>query len=162
MWSMVNGGRLLGLGLALTLNACAHAKIADTDIKDTPENREVLDFVEEYRVAVESLDPNAVLALVSPDFFYEDNGNSDSSDDYDYQGLKTQLQRSFQRTRTMQLNLRVDAVEVENDSAFAELYYEFRAHNQYPSGNKWDTGTDRTRLQLIRSPEGQWRIAGGI
>ena len=158
----MQGGYFTSLGLALVLSACAHSKIRDTEIDDTDENREVLALVEEYRRAVESLDADAVLALVSPDFFYEDNGNTDSSDDYDYSGLKDSLRQSFERTRAIQLRLRVDAVEVKKDSAFAELYYEYRAHNQYPSGPKWDTGTDRTRLRLVRNPEGQWRIAAGL
>ncbi|MEL6187577.1 MAG: nuclear transport factor 2 family protein [Myxococcota bacterium] len=150
-----------GLLLALA-TGCAHSKIRNTDIDDTSENREVLKFVEEYKSAVESLDADAVLALVDPSF-YEDNGNTDSSDDYDYEGLKTHLRESFERTKAMQLILRVDAVEVERDEAFAELYYEFRAHNEYPSGEKWNTGTDRTRLRLIRSGKDQpWRIAAGL
>lgn len=150
-------------GLLLAVAAgCAHSKIRDTEIDDTPENRDVLEFVEEYKRAVESLDAEAVIALVDPSF-YEDNGNTDSSDDYDYEGLKTNLRESFERTKAMQLLLRIDAIEVERDQAFAELYYEFRAHNEYPSGTKWDTGTDRTRLRLIRSSkDAPWRIAAGL
>lgn len=151
----------MGLTLALALGACAHSKIPNTSIDDTDENREVLALVEEYQRAIESLDVDAVLALVSPQF-YEDNGNTDSSDDYDYEGLKTILRDSFGRTKSMQLVLRVDAVEVEKDSAFAELFYEYRAHNNYPSGTKWDTGTDRTRLLLVRDAQMQWRIVAGI
>lgn len=149
------------VGLVVGLGACAHSKIRNTDIDDTDENREVLAFVEDYKRAVESLDADAVLSLVSPKF-YEDNGNTDSSDDYDYNGLQTTLRESFGRTKTMQLILRVDAVEVENDAAFAELYYEYRAHNDYPSGTRWDTGTDRTRLMLERSPDGRWQIVSGL
>ncbi|MBX2812016.1 MAG: nuclear transport factor 2 family protein [Myxococcales bacterium] len=159
---MLHGGRLTNLVFALTLTSCAHAKIADTEIKDTPENREVLAFVEQFRQAVENLDAEAVLALVSPDFFYEDNGNTDSSDDYGYEGLRSNLVRNFDRTQALQLKLRIDAVEVKEDSAYAELYFEYRAHNRYPAGDKWDTSTDRTRLQLVRDPEGQWRISGGL
>lgn len=152
---------LSSLFLATSLMACAHAKIRNTDIDDTQDNRDVLALVEEYKKAVESLDPDAVLALVSPDF-YEDNGNTDSADDYDLKGLKSNLREMFGRTKTMQLVLRVDAVEVAKDSAFAELYYELRAHNEYPSGTKWDTASDRTRLQLVRAPGGPWRIVAGI
>jgi ketosteroid isomerase-like protein len=158
---MKRGGRIAGWWLALGLGACAHAKIPETNIDDTPENRAVLALVEDYQEAVEALDADAVLALVSPDF-YEDNGNTDSSDDYGYEGLREALRESFDRTEAMQLILRVNAIEVEDDEAFAELQYEFRAHNDYPSGMKWDTGTDRTRLRLRRSPDGEWRIVSGI
>lgn len=147
--------------LALSLSACAHSKIGNTNIDDTEENREVLALIEDYKRAVESLDAEAVLALVSPEY-YEDNGNTDSSDDYDYEGLKEALRQSFERTKAMQLILRVDAIEVMDDTGFAELYYEYRAHNDYPSGMKWDTGTDRTRLRVVRNPEGKWRIVAGL
>ncbi len=141
--------------------ACSHAKIPNTTIDDTPEHREVIALVEEYKKSVEALDAPAVLALVSPDYF-EDNGNTDTADDYDYDGLRDSLETSFGRTRAMQLILRIDHVEVEQDTAFADLQYEYRAHNEYPSGMRWDTGSDRTRLSLRRDGFGQWRIISGL
>lgn len=158
---MKPGRRIVSAALALGVGACAHAKIPETSIDDTPENRAVLQLVEDYQTAVEALDADAVLALVSPSF-YEDNGNTDSTDDYDYDGLKVDLRASFERTRAIQLVLRVDEIEVEEDTAYAELRYEYRAQNDYPSGLKWDTGSDRTRLQLVRTPDGPWRILSGI
>lgn len=157
----------LGAAAALVfVTACAHDKIPNTNIDDTEENREVLSLVQSYRTAVESLDVEAVLALVSPNYF-EDNGNTDDKDDYGFDGLKENLQTSFARTKAIQLLLRVDAIEVEdNKVAFAELYYEYRAQVDYPSGLKWDTATDRTRLRLVRSipddKESAWRITAGL
>ena len=42
----------------------------------------------------------AVLALVSPRY-YEDNGNTDRADDYDYNGLRTALPKDFSRTKAI-------------------------------------------------------------
>ncbi|MCK6547705.1 nuclear transport factor 2 family protein [Myxococcota bacterium] len=154
--------RRLGIALALVVStACAHSKIPRTNIDDTEENREILAIVQEYQRAMVSRDSAAVLALVSPRF-YEDNGNIDRADDYDYQGLATQLGKDFERTKAMQLEVRVDAIEVEEESAFAEIYYTYRAHNEYPAGMQWDTGTDRTRLRFERSKDGKWLIIGGL
>lgn len=143
------------------LAACAHGTIDATNIEDTEENRQVLSLVEAYQAAVESLDADAVLALVSPRFF-EDNGNTDESDDYGFDGLASGLRASFERTKVMQLKMRVDAIEVDDDEAFAELRYEYRAQVEYPSGVQWDTGSDRTRLRLVRTPEADWRIVAGL
>lgn len=143
-----------------SLAACAHSKIPRTSIDDTEENREIYRLVLEYERALENLDADAVLALVSPNF-YENNGNTDDNDDYDYYGLKDNLARDFQRTRALQLDLRIDVIEVEEDRAFAELYYSIRAQNEYPSGLKWETGSDRTRLQLERL-DGKWLIIAGL
>ncbi|MEL7372265.1 MAG: hypothetical protein AAFN74_25290 [Myxococcota bacterium] len=146
--------------LAALVGACAHDKIPRTQIDDTDENREIFRLVKAYEQALESLDADAVLALVSPNF-YENNGNTDDRDDYDFFGLKDNLKRDFQRTRTLQLDLRVDAIEVKEDTAFAELYYQIRAQNEYPSGLKWETGSDRTRLRLERI-DGKWLIMAGL
>jgi hypothetical protein len=151
--------RVLSFAL-LFLGACAHSKISGTEIDDTPENREILSIVEEYHRAVERRDADAVLALVSPRF-YEDNGNTDRADDYDFNGLKTTLSTDFARTKAMQLEIRVDDIQVEEDSAFAELFYTFRAQNEYPSGLQWDTGSDRTRIRFERR-DGKWLIVAGL
>lgn len=151
---------LAPVAVALLLSACAHDKIPLTNIDDTSENREILTIVDEYHRAMENLDAGAILALVSPRF-YEDNGNTNASDDYDLEGLKTNLSTEFSRTKALQLELRVDAVQVEDNQAYAELYYVVRAHNTYPSGDKWETGTDRTRLQFERVGD-KWLITSGL
>lgn len=148
------------LVLLATSVACAHSKIPQTQIDDTPENREILNIVEEYTQAVEARDAEALLSLVSPRF-YEDNGNSDRSDDYDFNGLKSTLAEDFARTKAMQLQIRVDDIQVEENEAFAELYYTYRAQNEYPTGLQWDTGSDRTRLRFQRE-SGKWRIVAGL
>lgn len=142
------------------LAGCATGTIPGTQIEDTQDNRAVLEKVEEYKRAVEALDAEAVLALVSPRY-YEDNGNTDAADDYDYKGLQVNLRKDFERTRAIQLVLRVDAVEVEEETAFAEVYYQIRAQNEYPSGIKWDTGSDRARLTFERR-DGNWLIISGL
>ncbi len=147
-------------GLLLTFVACAHGTIPGTQIPDTDDNRSVLHQVEEYKRAVESLDAEAVLALVSPNY-YEDNGNTDAADDYDFSGLQASLREDFGRTRAIQLVLRVDAIEVEEETAFAEVYYQIRAQNEYPSGLKWETASDRSRLQFQRAKSG-WMIISGL
>lgn len=151
----------LAPSFALALGvACATSTIGNTDIKDTDENREILALVERYHRAIESLDADAVLELVSPDF-YEDLGNADDEDDYDYEALAESLHAEFERTRAMQLDIRVDDIEVEDDTAYAELYFDLRAQAEYPSGLKWERSTDRTRLRFKREGD-RWRIISGL
>lgn len=152
--------RWLLAALWIVSASCAHGTIPGTQIDDTEENREILALVDEYRRAVENLDADAILALVSPRFF-ENNGNTDSSDDYDFDGLRANLHSDFERTRSIQLVVRVDAVEVDEDSAFAEFYYQIRAHNNYPAGPRWETGSDRARLRFERVDD-RWLIIAGL
>lgn len=152
--------RFLLIATMLGLGACAHAKIPLTDIDDTDDNREILAVVETYHRAVEQLDADAIIALVSTRY-YEDNGNTDSKDDYNYTQFKHQLREDFKRTRAIQLSIRVDSVEVEDNSAYAEMFYEIKAQNEYPSGLKWNTNSDRTRLRF-ELQEGKWLIVAGL
>jgi|SRR5687767_9667661 len=148
--------------LGLLLGGCAHGKIPLTNIEDTEENREILQIVREYHKALESLDADAILSLVSPRYF-EDNGNLEAEDDYDFDGLRQALREDFKRTRSMKVNIRVDAIEVDDETerAWAELYYQIHAQNEYPSGTKWETGSDRTRLRFERV-QGRWLIVAGL
>lgn len=148
------------LAIAALASACAHSTIPGTEIEDTEENREIIQLVEEYKNAVERLDTDAILALVSPSFF-ENNGNIDEADDYDKAGLGDNLRANFERTKRIQLILRIDDVQVEEGKAFAELYYQIRAHNEYPAGTKWETGSDRTRLEFERVDD-KWLIVSGL
>lgn len=164
---MVGGmlARQLGLLPALVLTvglfaACAHGKIQGTNIDDTDENREILRVVESYHRAVESRDADAVLAMVSPRYF-EDNGNTDSADDYDYRGLSETLRSDFERTKAMQLEIRVDDVVVDEDHAYAYIMYTVRGQADLPSGALWKTNTDRARITFERQGQ-KWLIVAGL
>ena len=162
---MGNRNRVTTWHMAVTLVVCsvgcAHTVIPQTEVEDTPENREIVGLVEAYRQALETKDLDALMELVSPRY-YEDNGTVDSSDDYDYAGLKEGLKEDFKRTQTIKVELRVEAVEVDDDNAFAEIYYDVRAQNEYPSGLRWQTGNDRSRLSFERDDEGRWWIIRGL
>lgn len=146
--------------LCLALAACAHSKIPNTSIDDTDANREILARVFEYQKAMEALDADAVISMVSPRYF-EDLGNTDKSDDYDYEQLKTDLKAEFDRTKKIQLELRVDDIQVEDEKAYAFVYYTYRAHTEYPSGLKWKTDSDRTRFVFERD-NGRWLLLRGL
>ncbi|MBI2377035.1 MAG: nuclear transport factor 2 family protein [Deltaproteobacteria bacterium] len=150
----------LALPVAFSLAACAHSKIPETQIDDTPENREVLSVVETYKTAFEARDADKIIALVSPSF-YEDNGNTDAADDYDRNGLADALKKDFERTKKVQLELRIDDIQVEDQTAAAFVFYTLRAHNDYPAGEKWQTTTDRSRISL-ELKDGRWLISSGI
>ena len=152
--------RAIAAGILLLVGACAHSKIANTTIDDTEENREILELIESYHRAIESRDAEAVLAMVSKRYF-EDNGNTDRSDDYDYSQLAQTLPADFERTKAMQLEIRVDEIVVEEELAHAFIFYTVRGHADFPVGSKWKTTTDRARLTFTREGE-DWKIISGL
>lgn len=151
----------LALALA-TLVACAHDKIRGTQIDDTPENREIVDLVQAYHRAVEARDADAVLAMVSSRF-YEDNGNTDRSDDYDKRGLADTLKADFERTKALTLEIRLDGVEIDEEAQVADAFilFDVRGQAEFPSGATWKTMSDRARLRFAREG-GKWLIVSGI
>jgi hypothetical protein len=148
------------VALAVSLSACAHGKIAKTDIEDTPDNRAILDVMKSYQRAFEGRDADAVLALVSTRYF-EDNGNTDRNDDYDYNGLKTALSKEFEKTKAARLEVRVDEIVVKEDKAYATIYYQYRAQSEFPVGTKWKSSSDYARVRFERE-NGKWMIIAGI
>lgn len=145
---------------ALLVSACAHSKIPNTNIDDTDDNRAILAIVDAYHAAIENRDADAVLALVSDDF-YEDNGNTDRNDDYGKSQLAESLRAEFEKTEQLQLGLKVEDIVVTDDRAHAFVQYNLRARTDFPSGKKWKTSSDRSRMTLVRV-DGKWLILAGL
>src|SRR3989338_8355397 len=77
----------------LAAGACAGPTQA---IEPTPANQQILKAVEQYRLAVESKDVEALLAMVSRNY-WEDAGTPSGSDDYGFDGLREVLSERFKR-----------------------------------------------------------------
>jgi hypothetical protein len=70
--------------------------IYGTRVVDTSQNRELVAAVEQYRVAVEKKDTQALMEMASKSY-WEDAGTPTGSDDYGYDGLRTVLDGRFAR-----------------------------------------------------------------
>ena len=135
----------------LALGACKPSMIKGTNIEDTDENRAVIDFMEEYRTAIESRQSDRVLSLVAEEYF-EDNGTNDQGDDYGLEKLQAELERDFKHTSALQLNLTIQHIEPRPDTDHMQVYYRYlqRALLELPAGNRWVSSSDVNRLILKR------------
>jgi hypothetical protein len=90
--------RLALLLIAAACAACASqtSYIYGTKVPDTEQNRSLISVCEQYRVAVEKKDVNALLGLASRNY-WEDGGTPTGSDDYGYDGLRAVLESRFER-----------------------------------------------------------------
>jgi hypothetical protein len=79
---------------AISLCACAHqvSYVPGTKVPLSPSNKSVLDACEEYRLAVERGDADALM-LMAHKQYWEDSGTPSGSDDYGIEGL-TRLQKA--------------------------------------------------------------------
>ena len=80
--------------LLLSLSACSKDKIPNTDVEDSPEAREVISFVEQYRAAVTERNVAGLIKLTSKDY-YDDMGTPSGEDDVDQVGLTERLKETF-------------------------------------------------------------------
>ena len=91
---------LFALLALAALSACEPALIPNTRIEDSGQNREVVEFIEKYRTAIEARNSNALLALASVNYF-DDMGTPAGNDDIDYDGLKVDLEPSMHTARLL-------------------------------------------------------------
>ena len=106
---------------------CAARMIPNTDVEDTDDNREVVEFVEEYRHAMEARNPSQILRLVSQ-AYYDDNGTPTTEDDMDYGLLQERVARLADdvievryEMRYRRVTYRSDRVVVDDTPRFASI-----------------------------------------
>lgn len=131
------------------LSACKPALLPGTSIEDTPDNREVLAFMEQYRTAVESRSAENVLKLVASDY-WEDSGTPDQRDDYGIEKLQRDLAERLSHTRAIHLELRIQHVEPDDASLRVDYRYLQRALLAMPAGEQWVSHSDVNRIVLRR------------
>ena len=157
-------GKALLVVLLAGLAACSHAMIANTPIPDTGENRQVLDVLAKYKLAVEAKDLDAVLQLVSADYM-DVTVPGRAVDPQDFAGIKAALSKEFERTKSLHLEVHPRNVRVEGNEANVDYFYVVRFDPIMPNANntdsKWHSEPDDGRLRL-RKQNGQWKIVSGL
>lgn len=162
-------GRMKGFRFLLVLNVvwislsgCARQLIPNTDVDDTPFNREVVQFCEEYRKAVEKRNIALLLKMADPDY-YEDGGNIDSSDDIDFAGLKVYLENRFRDTRAIRYEIRYRRVgKGRKNVVFVDYTYSASYKLVNAEGEYWRRAVADNRLELADDGNGRYRILAGM
>lgn len=150
----------LGLGLGLSSTGCATFRpIPGTKIADTPEHRELIQRVEEYRLAMESRDASKLLTLAHPNY-YEDSGTPTGSDDYGYPGLKRVLESRLGALRWLRYLIRYRDVHVETNRAWVDIRYDISFQLLTEMGEKWERRQNEKRLELIKDKD-RWLFVSG-
>ena len=111
------------LPLLLLVLGCHTQLIPNTDVEDTERNRNVIDFCERYRKAVEHRNVKYLLEIAHPDY-YEDGGNVDSSDDLDRAGLEEYLHDRFGDAKSIRYEIRYRRVgKGRNEMLYVDYTY---------------------------------------
>jgi hypothetical protein len=96
------------LCLVLAAAGCGGArgnKVGGTNIPYSPQNKSALDACEEYRLAVERADADALMLLAHQQY-WEDSGTPSGSDDYGYEGLRNVLLSRLAKATDIRYTLR--------------------------------------------------------
>lgn len=102
---------LVFAALGATLGCASKAQtISGTSIPDTRTNRDIVEAVEAYRLAVERKDTAALLLMASKSY-WEDGGTPTGGDDYGFDGLREVLGTRFQRASDIRYSLRYVDIE---------------------------------------------------
>lgn len=97
--------RLSVLLLAFTACAAQVKYVPGTKVPYSPNNDSVLKAVEDYRLAVERADVDALM-LMADKQYWEDSGTPSGSDDYGYDGLRNVLLTRLPRASEIRYTMR--------------------------------------------------------
>jgi hypothetical protein len=149
------------LALLLIEVGCTRETIPNTDVDDNDFNRQVVDFCESYRHAVERRNTVLLLKLADPRY-YEDGGSTDTSDDLDYAGLKAYLEGKFKDVKAIRYEVRYrDISRGRNEEVFVDYTYSASYKIPTPKGDVWRRRVADNRLEL--KPDGQgYKILAGM
>ncbi len=147
--------------LAALSFGCSKTMIPNTDVEDNSENRKVIQFCEDYRHAIEEKNIGKLLSIASPRY-HEDGGNSDDSDDMDYDGLKQYFMTSFMKTAGIRYEIRYRKVTFTET---ARVYVDFTYAGSFKiagaKGMEWRHTVADNRLELV--PDGEtYKIIAGM
>jgi hypothetical protein len=155
---LLTGASLAAL-FALGESGCAKTYIPNTDVPDTPENRKLINFCEQYRKAVARKDVAALIQYASPDY-YEDGGNVDASDDIDYAGLQEYLTDRFQDAKSIRYEIRYRRISKERDRIYIDYTFTASWRIVVGSTEQWQRKVDDNRLQLVLKDDSYLIISG--
>ncbi len=141
---------------------CPPKYIPGTNVIDNDENRAIFILVEKYRRAYDEKDIDTIMSLVSKNF-YENGGNSDPSDDYNFEGLRKNLTEKFSKTKAQGLEIRIKSIDFDKDNNRVSVKYNYFVKFQMAlsSGDKWETASDTAELLFVRE-NSEWKIIRGL
>jgi hypothetical protein len=148
---------------ALLAAAGCQKNIPNTTVKDTPENRGVITFMENYRNAVEARDVGALLAMAHPQYL-DDNGTPSGDDDLDYRGLQKKLSRWRERVTDVRYEIKYRTISREMDRILVAYRYSASFRIAYAEEDqRWSRRIGENRLVLLYDDvESRYYVLSGM
>lgn len=152
---------LIALFLLITAVGCGHQNIPNTHVEDTGENREIIEFVERYRKAVEDRDTATLMNMTSR-FYFDDMGTPAGEDDVDYDSLKVGLERMRKEVLAARYQISYRGLTyTTNERVLVDLLYTGWFKVETPEGPQWRRRLEPHRIVLARE-DGKLLIVSGM
>ena len=151
------------LFFALVAAGGCQKNIPNTTVKDTPENRAVITFMENYRNAVEARDVGALLAMAHPQYL-DDNGTPSGDDDLDYRSLQKKLSLWRERVTDVRYEIKYRTITREMDRVLVAYRYSASFRIAYDEEDqRWSRRIGENRLVLLYDDiEGRYYVLSGM
>jgi hypothetical protein len=147
--------------IAASFSGCTRENIPNTHVEDTSENREIIEFVERYRKAVEGRDIVTLLNMTSP-FYFDDMGTPTGEDDVDYDSLKAGLERMRKDVLAARYQISYRGLTyTPNDRVLVDLLYTGWFKVETSEGPEWRRRLEPHRIVLARE-DGKLLIVSGM
>jgi hypothetical protein len=159
---------LLALVVAAACGGRHGSYVVGTKVPYSDANKSVLDTCEQYRLAVERGDADALM-LMAHKQYWEDSGTPSGSDDYGYEGLRNVLLTRLLKATDIRYSMRYVAVHQEcpNDlhqgcHAAVDVLIDasYTIANAYGKATRPDK-RDQNQLQLIFDGK-RWLFTSGM
>jgi hypothetical protein len=152
------------VGIALLVastGACSKTFIPNTDVEDTGANREVIEFCENYRHALEDRNVPQLIKLMSPGYF-EDGGNTKPEDDADFDTIREFLTGDFLKTTGIRYEIRYRRITF-TERKHVYIDYTYAAAWKIPGtkNDEWHHAVADNRLDLVREGD-TFKIVAGM
>ena len=141
--------------------ACSKPQyIAGTRIVSTPENKEIIEVVEEFRRTMIALDVERFIQLAHPNYF-QPKTHADGKA-YDYKGLVESARLRFAQLKSVRLDIQYRRIQWEKgDRVSVEVYLDGSYQIHVGDEDHWEKKTDYMKLTLEKH-EDKWLFVSGL
>jgi hypothetical protein len=162
-YSLVYMASVAALIFAMSGSGCAgsSAVIYGTRVKDTEENRKLIDVCERYRIAVEKKDTGTIMSLVSKNY-WEDGGTPTGADDYGFDGLRSVLDTRFARADGIRYTMKyMDIRRIGRNRAVVDVMIDATYSIATASGPRRLDMRDQNEM-MLEYEGGRWQFLSGM
>ena len=145
--------------ITVVIAGCTKRFIPNTDIEDTEVNREIIQFCERYRNAVEDLNLGLLMSLASPRYF-DNSGTLQGDDDMDRAGLEENLKLQFSQLKAIRHEIHYRDIFEQDGIINVEYYYTTNFQYEINGEKKWSNKTADNRLEIERVDNGFLIVSG--